>query len=427
MNTRPILDSYAGPYALSASFNADSSCFSVALESGFRGTSSPFSISRARTDPSSHFFKTWRNKSRSRLVYNCPVLCPDLHVLTSRKEVGGGIGCAEMLGTTKYIALVGGGKQPKFPQNKVGPEDTGWVHITTDTHEVQIFDDSRERVTTSLEFKAPVQRVRINTKYLVIALLNSVGIYSMKIPPVKVAEYETVNNPFGLCALGEGVLVFPGILPGQLKFYNSGNSQISIISAHDAPLRALAISRKGDMVATASEKGTIIRVWSYPSCTKRAEFRRGVDDAVVFSIAFSPDGSTLAVTSDKSTLHLFDIPASSQPKPDPSKHKWGSLSLAGPLLPRQFSDTYSFASAKFEMGDEPLAWGPHSKSATLTASTPGVPGGRPTKGLIGWLDEQTLIVIGAGQDARWEKFIVGIDQVGKRVVYREGWRHYLDV
>jgi hypothetical protein len=39
MNTRPILDSNAGPSALSASFNADNSCFSVALESGFRGPS----------------------------------------------------------------------------------------------------------------------------------------------------------------------------------------------------------------------------------------------------------------------------------------------------------------------------------------------------------------------------------------------------
>ncbi|CAI6308592.1 unnamed protein product [Periconia digitata] len=374
MNTRPILDSYAGPHALSASFNADSSCFSVALESGFRIISSSHGETKVT------------------------------------REVGGGIGCAEMLGTTRYIALVGGGKQPKFPQNKV-----------------QIFDDAREKVTTSLEFKTPVQRVRITRDYLVIALLNSVGIYKMSIPPKKTAEYETVNNPFGLCALSEGVLVFPGILPGQLKFYSPSNSQVSIISAHDTPLRAIAVSMKGDMVATASEKGTIIRVWSYPSCTKRAEFRRGVDDAVIFSLAFSPDGSTLAVTSDKSTLHLFDIPTSSQSKPDPSKHKWGSLSLAGPLLPRQFSDTYSFASTKFEMGDEPLTWGPHSRSPTFTASTPGVPGGRPTKGLVGWLDSQTLIVVGAGQDSRWEKFVVGIDQAGKRIVYREGWRHYLDL
>ncbi|RII22976.1 hypothetical protein CUC08_Gglean013188 [Alternaria sp. MG1] len=40
MNTRPILDSDTGPFVLSASFNADCSHFSVALETGFRVFSS---------------------------------------------------------------------------------------------------------------------------------------------------------------------------------------------------------------------------------------------------------------------------------------------------------------------------------------------------------------------------------------------------
>ncbi|EAT89564.1 hypothetical protein SNOG_02833 [Parastagonospora nodorum SN15] len=391
MNTRPILDSDKGPFVLSVSLNADNSCFSAALETGFRVFSS---------------------KTCEQMV---------------AREVGGGIGCAEMLGTTSYIALVGGGKQPKFPQNKVcRPEDSGWelINKTDIVYEVQIWNDNTKVVTTALEFKTPVQRVRISQTHLVVVQLNKVGIYKMKVPPEKLAEYETANNPYGLCALGKGTVAFPGRAIGQVKLYDVNTGNVSIIPAHDGPLRALALSSNGEMAATASEQGTIIRLWSFPSCTKLGEFRRGVDPAAIFSLAFSPSGLTLAVTSDKSTLHIYDL--HNTQTADPKKHKYGILSKV-PLLPRQFSDTYPTASVKFEMGDEPTTWGPHMKSATLGAGIPGVPGGRPTKGLLGWLDDNTVLILGAGQDARWERFSIVIEEdTGKKVLAPYGWKRYLD-
>lgn len=36
-------------------------------------------------------------------------------------DFNAGIAITEMIGRTNYLALVGGGKQPKFPQNKVRP------------------------------------------------------------------------------------------------------------------------------------------------------------------------------------------------------------------------------------------------------------------------------------------------------------------
>lgn len=96
-------------------------------------------------------------------------------------------------------------------------------------------------------------------------------------------------------------------------------------------------------------------------------------------------------------------------------------------MPRIFSDNYSFATAHFEIGEEPLPTGINpSKSSTWTAPIPGVPGGRSPKGVIGWLSDQTLVVLGAGQDARWEKFALTVAQDGRRIVVREGWRKYLE-
>ncbi|KAJ8113644.1 hypothetical protein OPT61_g4276 [Boeremia exigua] len=286
MNTRPVLDSDKGPFALSASFNADNSCFSVALESGFR-------------------------------------------------EVGGGIGCAEMLGTTRYIALVGGGKQPKFPQNKVCPDDPhSWQLIshTDSISEVQIWNDATQQISTSLEFKTPVQRVRLSQTHLIVVLLNKVGIYRMKMPPEKVADYETVNNPFGLCELGSTIVAFPGRAVGQVKLFNLSTHNVSIIPAHESPLRALSLSQDCSALATASEAGTLLRLWSFPACTKLMELRRGVDPAIILSLAFSPSGTTLAVTSDKSTLHIFDLPsAHAAPPSAPGRRPQVEIALEAAL------------------------------------------------------------------------------------------------
>lgn len=113
-----------------------------------------------------------------------------------------------------------------------------------------------------------------------------------------------------------------------------------------------------------------------------------------------------------------------------SQNKWGMLGKL-PLMPRVFSDTYSFASAHFDIGDEPAMWQHGGRnantSATYSAPIPGVPGGRPPKGIVGWVSDEELVVLGAGQDARWQKFIVGPTSEGKRVCVRQGWKRYLDL
>lgn len=164
-----------------------------------------------------------------------------------------------------------------------------------------------------------------------------------------------------------------------------------------------------------------------------------MDHATIFSLGISPDKSMIAVTSDKATLHIFDLPllssnrASLSNRPshgsavgegeeESPSHKWGFLGKI-PFLPRVFADEYSFASAQFETSDDP------TPGVNLVGKPyvpiPGIPGGRPIKGIIGWLDEQTIVVLGTGRDGRWEKFVVGPSGDGRRLCERKGWKRYL--
>jgi WD repeat-containing protein 45 len=178
-----------------------------------------------------------------------------------------------------------------------------------------------------------------------------------------------------------------------------------------------------------------VRVFSTGNCTRIAELRRGVDPATIFSIAISPLNTLLAVTSDKSTLHVFDLPQPAQvrndsnrvqspvaslgpptPTEDGANQKWGILGKI-PLMPRVFSDIYSFASAHFEIGDESQ---PNASLLPLGAS-----GAMGSKGVIGWSDERTILVIGSGRDGRWERFRIIDGDEGKRSCVRDGWKRFL--
>ncbi|KAL1998773.1 hypothetical protein VTN02DRAFT_5597 [Thermoascus thermophilus] len=373
MNTRQVIDDSAGPVSLSAAFNHDSSCFSVGLDSGF-------------------------------CVFNA-----DPCELKVSRDFNAGVGVAEMLGQSNYLALVGGGRQPKFPQNKL-----------------VIWDDAKQKAVITLEFRTSVLRVRLSKSRIIVALLNSIHVFAFSNPPQKLSVFETSDNPLGLACLGRKLLAFPGRSPGQVQLVELETGNVSIIPAHSSPLRAMELSPDGEVLATASEVGTLIRVFSTSNCAKIAELRRGVDHAVIFSLGISPSNTMLAVTSDKSTLHVFDLPhprnpaRRSQSPSSPSEettNKWGILGKI-PLLPRVFSDVYSFASAHFEIGDEaPLG--------SLYVPPLGTSFGRPSKGVIGWTNDSTILVIGAGKEGRWEKFVIREGDDGKRYCVREGWKRYL--
>jgi WD40 repeat protein len=289
-----------------------------------------------------------------------------------------------------------------------------------------------------------------------VALQNSIKVYKFQTQQELWATFETADNPLGLCCLTTKTLAFPGRTSGQVQLVELSTGNVSIIPAHGSPLRAIDISQDGEVLATASDtvyfsfqisglklltwdQGTLIRVFATGNCARIAELRRGVDHSTIFSVAISPSGQMLAVTSDKSTLHIFDIPHPTKPartgatttnprlttmgnRGSPvssdidTSQKWGILGRI-PLLPRVFSDIYSFASAHFEMGDEPL----YGSSTPLNSEA----AFRPPKGIIGWTSDHSIIVIGAGRDGRWEKFVIAEGEDGKRYCVRDGWKRYL--
>lgn len=156
--------------------------------------------------------------------------------------------------------------------------------------------------------------VKLNRSRLIVCLEESLHIHNIRDMKILHTIRDTPPNPRGLCALSPCVdhchVAYPGSSAvGEVQIFDAVHLNAKcVISAHDSPLAALAWSMCGRRLATASERGTVIRVFAVPERTRLYEFRRGVKRCVsIACLAFSACGAYLAATSNTETVHVFRL------------------------------------------------------------------------------------------------------------------------
>lgn len=241
---------------LSVSFNQDYGCFACGTSKGFR-------------------------------IYNCDPFKETFH----RDFPNGGIGMVEMLFRCNILALVGG----TYPPNKV-----------------LIWDDHQNRCIGELSFRSEVRAVRLRKDRIVVVLEHKIYVYNFQ--DLKLLhQIETIANPRGLCCLSpssnSAVLACLGLHRGQVRVEHYGLKKTKFIPAHESHIACFALTMDGHLLATASYKGTLIRVFNSIDGTRLREVRRGADRAEIYSICFSQNTQWLAVSSDKGTVHVFSLRA----------------------------------------------------------------------------------------------------------------------
>ncbi|XP_078692000.1 WD repeat domain phosphoinositide-interacting protein 2-like isoform X2 [Branchiostoma floridae x Branchiostoma belcheri] len=197
--------------------------------------------------------------------------------------------------------------------------------------------------------------VKLNRLRLIVALEESLYIHNIRDMKVLHTIRDTPPNPMGLCALSINndncFLAYPGSAQiGEVQVFDTVNLRaVTMIPAHDSPLAALQFNAPGTKLATASEKGTVIRVFSIPDGQKLFEFRRGVKRCVsIYSLAFSMDSVFLCASSNTETVHIFKLegPKEKTPAGTEEPQSWmgyfgKALMGAGSYLPTQVSDMFN--------------------------------------------------------------------------------------
>ncbi|KZT07906.1 WD40 repeat-like protein [Laetiporus sulphureus 93-53] len=227
----------------------------------------------------------------------------------------GAKGIVEMLFCTSLIALVGAADQPQSSPRKL-----------------QIVNTKRQSMICELLFPSSILAVKMNRKTLVIVL--EVEIYIYDISNMRLMHViETTPNPEAIVALSPSTdnsyLAYPSPVPsptsplaqpsvqpatpsssaqqtGDVLIFSTRSLTVAnVIQAHKSPISFLSINSAGTLLATSSEKGTVIRVWSIPGAEKLYQFRRGTREARIYSMNFNLVSTLLAVSSAHDTVHIF--------------------------------------------------------------------------------------------------------------------------
>ncbi|XP_035254729.1 WD repeat domain phosphoinositide-interacting protein 1 isoform X1 [Anguilla anguilla] len=191
--------------------------------------------------------------------------------------------------------------------------------------------------------------VRLNRQRLVVCLEESVYIHNIKDMKLLKTLLSTPPNPSGLCALSinhsNSYLAYPGSATiGEIIVYDANNlNTVTMIPAHDSPVAAVTFNASGTRLASASERGTVIRVFSIPEGHRLLEFRRGMKRYVnISSLSFSPDSQFLCASSNTETVHIFKLehptPSGEESSPTWSAYVGKVFSAASSYLPAQVSD-----------------------------------------------------------------------------------------
>eukprot|EP01035_Chromulina_nebulosa_P036763 gene36763-49567_t len=244
-------------------FNQDNGCFSCGLSNGF-------------------------------VIYNVDPFRETFRRIFSN----GGIGIVEMLFRCNLLAIVGGGTNPRFPTNKV-----------------MIWDDHQNKCIGELKFRTKVHAVRLRRDRVVVVLESKVFVYRFK--DLKLLDQiTTVSNPKGLISLcpeaKNNVLAVPGLARGTIRIELYDIGKATLIKAHDSDLAQFALNADGSRIASASEKGTLIRLWNCHTGEPLKELRRGMDRAEIYCICFNLTSTFLACSSDKGTVHVYSLSGPTQ-------------------------------------------------------------------------------------------------------------------
>ena len=261
---------------------------------------------------------------RGYLLYG---LQPDLDK-KSVYNADGGIGITRILHKTNILLLVGGGTTP-FKSKDI----------------MFLWDNQKNEAVMEIDLREKIRNSHVSKTHMIAVLEKKICLFDWRGKCLDTKA--TFPNDKGLCVVNGNmdIVATLGINLGEISVWKYKSDVYKTIKAHTSKIEAIAIDNDGKYVATASEVGTLIRVFNVETEKQEFEFRRGSQTAFVHDICFSNDKKFLACTSGNGTVHIWELNGDQ----NGTKNTQSLLSGFKGYLPQYFSSVWGMK--QLSLGD----------------------------------------------------------------------------
>jgi WD40 repeat protein len=274
----------------------------------------------------------------------------------------GEIAMVIMLYRTNILALVGSDNNMNHKRSKL-----------------IIWDDHQKKPLSELKFNQNIMNVKLRKDKIIVVCRDKIYVFNLSTFK-NMDIIETGDNSHGIVAVSyepeQTLLAYPDKKKGQVRIKNYEKSTVFCINAHENNIAYIVLSYDGSLLATASEKGTLIRIFNTENGNILKEVRRGKDKADIKYICFEPNYKFIAASSNKGTIHIWSLYDLKYTKKDNEEEsnvienkksglKWLPQFLGGEF----FNSEWSFAQVRISDNRSICCFGPNN--SIIVVSTEG--------------------------------------------------------
>ena len=196
----------------------------------------------------------------------------------------------KMLHESNIILFVGKTDRGLYPNNKL-----------------IIWDDHKKNVLGEISYNNKIINIDLTKKNIIVLCEHKIYIYEFEsLTLVKSIDIVQNTSMISIGSEETDFLIYPGTEQGTVSITKLNSDYYQKVQAHQSNIKTLYLNNSGSHFVTASETGTIVRIFETESGEKVKELRRGVDQAMIKDIKMSEDNSLLLVSSCKGTIHVYN-------------------------------------------------------------------------------------------------------------------------